>query len=66
MEIQKIKINVHIFSEFWLIYGTINVSVSWRRIPLQVVDLEQRAFWFTNDGVQVEILSMLKLVSFES
>ena len=44
MEIQKIKINVHIFSEFWLIYGTINVSVSWRRIPLQVVDLEQRAF----------------------
>ena len=46
------------------IYGT-NVSVSRRWIPLQVVDREQGAFWFTN-RVQVEILSVLKLVSFES
>ena len=36
------------------------------RIPLQVVDLEQGAFSFTNKRVQVEILSMLKLVQFES
>ena len=46
------------------IYGT-NVSVSRSWIPLQVVDREQGAFWFTN-WVQVEILSVLKLVSFES
>ena len=42
------------------------MSVSWTRIPLQVVDLQQGAFWLINKRVQVEILSMLKLVSFES
>ena len=47
------------------IYGT-NVSVSQSWIPLQVVNREQGAFWFTNKRVQIKILSILKLVSFES
>ena len=47
------------------IYGT-NVSVSQSWIPLQVVDHDQGAFWFTNKRVQNKILSILKLVSFES
>ena len=50
------------------IYGT-NVSVSQSWISLQVVDREQCvecAFWFTNKRVQIKILSILKLVSFES
>ena len=42
------------------------MKASWSRISLQVVDLEQGAFWFTDKRMQVEILSMLKLVSFES
>ena len=66
MEIQKIQMFVHIsILSICLLYGT-NVSVSWSRISLQVVDLEQGAFWFTNKQMQVEILSMFKLVSFES
>ena len=51
------------------IYGT-NVSVSQSWISLQVVDREQCvecALWFTNKRVQIQqILSMLKLFSFES
>ena len=47
------------------ICGT-NVTVSRSWIPLQVVDREQGAFWFTNKQVQIKILSILKLVSFES
>ena len=47
------------------IYRT-NVSVSWSWTPVQVVDREQGAFWFTNKRVQIKILSILKLVSFES
>ena len=47
------------------IYGT-NVSVSQSWIPLQVVNREQGAFRFTNKLVQIKILSILKLVSFES
>ena len=47
------------------IYRT-NLSVSWSWIPLQVVDCEQGAFWFTNKRVQIKILSILKLASFES
>ena len=47
------------------IYET-NVSASQSWIPLQVVDCEQGAFWFTNKPVQIKILSILKLVSFES
>ena len=47
------------------ICGT-NVSVSQSWIPLQVADREQGAFWFTNKRVQIKILSILKLVSFES
>ena len=43
-----------------------NVSVSRSRFPLQIVHLEQGAFWFTNKRVEVEILFMFKLVSFES
>ena len=47
------------------ICGTnVNVLRCW--IPLQVVDREQGAFWFTNKRVQIKILSTLKLVSFES
>ena len=47
-----------------LIYGTyVRVSRSW--VPMQVVNFEEGAFWFTNKQVQVESLSMLKLVSFE-
>ena len=39
----------------------------WQRwIPLQVADHEQGAFWFTNKWVQIKILSIVKLVSFES
>ena len=34
--------------------------------PFNLLDLEQGAFRFTNKGVQVEILTMLKLVSLES
>ena len=45
---------------------TTNVSVSWSWILLRVVDCEQGAFWFTNKWVQIKILSILKLVSFES
>ena len=41
-----------------------SVSQSW--IPLQVADRKQGAFWFTNKRVQIKILSILKLVSFES
>ena len=47
------------------IYRT-NVSVSWSWTPVQVVDHEQGAFWFTNKRVQIKVLSILKLVSFES
>ena len=47
------------------IYGT-NVSVSRSWIPLQVVDLFKGAFWFTKKRVQIKILSILKVVSFES
>ena len=52
------------------IYGT-NVIVSRSWIPLQVVDREQGAFWFTNNQnqytkMQIKILSIFKLVSFES
>ena len=47
------------------IYRT-NVSVSWSWTPVQVVDHEQGAFWFTNKRLQIKILSILKLVSFES
>ena len=66
MEIQKIQMFVHIsILSICLIYGT-NVSVSWSRISLQVVDLEQGAFWFTNKRVHIKILSILKVVSFES
>ena len=43
-----------------------NVSVSRSRFPLQIVHLEQGAFWFTNKRVEVEILFMFKLFSFES
>ena len=64
MKIQKIRMVVHIFSEFAYFTELMWVSVSRSRIPLQVVDLEQGAFWFTNKGLQVEILSMLKLDSF--
>ena len=42
------------------------MSVSWSWTPVQVVDREQGAFWFTNKRVQIKILSILKLVSFES
>ena len=52
----------------FFIYGT-NVSVSQSWISLQVVDREQCvecAFWFTNKRAQIKILSILKLVSFES
>ena len=45
---------------------TTNVSVSRSLIPQQVADREQGAFWFTNKWVQIKILSILKLVSFES
>ena len=50
------------------ICGT-NVSVSQSWISLQVVDHEQCvecAFWFTNKRMQIKILSILKLVSFDS
>ena len=47
------------------IYGT-NVSVSRSLIPLQVVDRSQTICWFTNKQVQIKILAILKLVSFES
>ena len=47
------------------ICGT-NVSVLQSWILLQVADREQGAFWFTNQWVQIKILSFLKLVSFES
>ena len=47
------------------IYGT-NVSVSQSWISLQVIDREQCAFWFTNQRVQIKILSILKLFSFGS
>ena len=43
-----------------------NVSVSRSWIPLQVVDCEQGAFWFTNKQVQIKVQSILKLVSFAS
>ena len=42
------------------------MSVSWSWIPLQVVDREQGAFWFTNKQVKIKILYILKLVSFDS
>ena len=43
-----------------------NVSV-WRSwIPLQVVDCEQGVFRLTNKQVQIKILSILKMGSFES
>ena len=51
-----------------LVCGT-NVSVSQSSISLQVVDREQCvecAFEFANKRVQIKILSILKLVSFES
>ena len=47
------------------IYGT-NVIVSRSWIPLQVVDREQGAFWFTNKRVQITILSIFKHVLCES
>ena len=65
MEIQKIQMVVHIFSGFASFMELITGSVPWNWIPLQVVDREQDAFWFTNKLVQVKILSILKLVSFE-
>ena len=69
LEIQKIQMVVHIFSGFALFTGT-NVSVSQSWISLQVVDRDQCvecALWFTNKRVQIQqILSMLKLFSFES
>ena len=48
-----------------------NVIVSRSWIPPQVVDREQGAFWFTNNQnqytkMQIKILSIFKLVSFES
>ena len=64
MDIPKIQMVVHI-SQDCFIYRT-NVSVLWSWIPLQVVYREQGAFWFTNKGVHIKILSILKLVSFES
>ena len=42
------------------------MSVSWSWTPVHVVDHEQGAFWFTNKRVQIKVLSILKLVSFES
>ena len=45
----------------FFIYKT-NVSVLLSWTPLQ----EHNAFWFTNKRVQIKILSILKLVSFES
>ena len=44
-------------------------ETSMNRLSLQVVDREQCvecALWFTNKRVQIKILSILKLVSFES
>ena len=43
---------------------SLTVSQSW--ISLQVVDHKKGALWFTNKRVQIKILSILKLVSFES
>ena len=53
-----------ISSQDLLYLRKVSVSRSW--IPLQVVDRWQGAFWFTNKRVQIKILSILKLVSFES
>ena len=68
MEIQKIQMVIHIL-RICFICGT-NVSDSQSWISLQVVDREQCvecALWFTNKRVQIQqILSMLKLFSFES
>ena len=50
------------------IYRT-NASVLQSWISLQVVDREQCVlctFWFTNKRVQIKLLSILKVVSFES
>ena len=63
MEIQKIRMVVHIFSGFALFTESecipkLNPSACcW---PLT------RCIWFTNQRVQIKILSILKLVSFES
>ena len=43
---------------------SLTVLQSW--ISLQIVDRKKGAFWFTNKRVQIKILSILKLVSFES
>ena len=63
MEIQNIQMVVHIFRICFIFGSNVSESRSW--IPLQVVDHEQDALWFINKQVQVKILSILKLVSFE-
>ena len=55
MEIQKIHMVVHIFSGFALF-----TELMW------VYRGVQGASWFTNKRVQIKILSILKVVSFES
>ena len=59
MEIQKIQIVVYIFSGLASLTENVSESRGW--IPLQVVDLEQDAFWFNNKRVQAKILSIERL-----
>ena len=65
MEIQKIHMVVHIFSGFalftelmWVYRGVESLC--------KLLTANNVLFWFTNKRVQVKILSILKVVSFES
>ena len=59
MTIQKIQTVVHIFSGFVLV-----TELMW--VYRGVESLCKLFFWFTNKRVQIKILSILKLISFES
>ena len=65
MEIQKIHMVVHIFSGFALFtesecIAELNPCASFWPLTRRILH------WFTNKRVQIKILSILKLVSFES
>jgi len=66
MEIQKIHMVVDIFSEFVLFTELMWVYRGVESLCKLLTANMQGAFWFTNKRVQIKILSILKLVSFES
>ena len=66
MEIQKIHMVVHIFSGFALFTELMWVYCGVESLCKLLTASKEGAFWFTNKRVQIKILSILKVVLFES